>query len=82
MNASRTPNRRTSRWLWACVPLCAVALLALGVAYADNRGQDDQDCEARGRSLREMVDAGELTREQAGERYNAACGERGNERSE
>jgi polyhydroxyalkanoate synthesis regulator phasin len=29
-----------------------------------------------------MVANGELTREEAGARYNAACGERGSERSE
>ena len=34
MIVSETPNRSSSRWLQACVLLCAVVVLPLGVAYA------------------------------------------------
>ena len=58
MIVSETPYRVTSRWLQACVLLCAVVVLPLGLAYA-------QDYEAVGKRLRAAVEAGELTGEQA-----------------
>ncbi|MFC1596555.1 hypothetical protein ACFL5Q_01230 [Planctomycetota bacterium] len=58
MIVSETPYRVTSRWLQACVLLCAVVVLPLGLAYA-------QDYEAVGKRLRAAVKAGELTGEQA-----------------
>lgn len=58
MIVSETPYRVTSRWLQACVLLCAVVVLPLGLAYA-------QDYEAVGERLRAAVEAGELTGEQA-----------------
>jgi len=58
MIVSETPNRVTSRWLQACILLCAAAVLPIGMAYA-------QDYEAVGKRLREAVQEGELTGEQA-----------------
>ena len=58
MIVSETSYRVTSRWLQACVLLCAVVVLPLGLAYA-------QDSEAVGKRLRAAVEAGELTGEQA-----------------
>lgn len=58
MIISETPNRVTSRWLQACVLLCAVVVLPLGMVYA-------QDYEAVGKRLRAAVEAGEITSEQA-----------------
>ena len=43
-------------------------------AIRDRSEQSEDDCEALGRRLREMVTNGELTTEEARERYNAACG--------
>ena len=51
-------NRKNSRWLQACVLLCAVIVLPFGVAFA-------QDYEAVGKRLKAAVAAGELTGEQA-----------------
>jgi len=58
MIVQETPNRVSSRWLQACVLLCAVVVLPLGLAYG-------QDHEAVGKRLRAAVEAGELTGEQA-----------------
>ncbi len=58
MIVSETPYRVKSRWLQACVLLCAVVVLPLGLAYA-------QDYEAVGKRLRAAVEAGEITGEQA-----------------
>jgi len=41
-----------------------------------------RDCEAIGLRLRAMIANSELTPDQARERHNAACGRRGQERSE
>jgi len=57
MIVSETPYRVTSRWLRACVLLCAAVVLPLGLAYA-------QDYEAVEKRLRAAVEAGELTSEQ------------------
>jgi hypothetical protein len=59
MIVSETPNRVNSRWRQACVLLCAMVVLPVGVTYA-------QDYEAVIKRLRAAVEAGELTREQAG----------------
>ena len=59
MIVSETPNRVTSRWLQACVLLCAVVVLPFGMAYA-------QDYNAVEKRLGEAVSKGELTLEQAG----------------
>jgi len=58
MIVSPNPIPGTPRWLFVVILLCAVALLPLGVAYA-------QDFEAVGKRLRAAVAAGELTAEQA-----------------
>ena len=58
MIVSETPNRVSSRRLQACVLLCAVVVLPIGVTYA-------QDYEAVGKRLRAAVEAGELTGGQA-----------------
>ncbi len=58
MIVSETPKRSNSRWLQACVLLCAMVVLPLGIASA-------QDYEAVGRRLKAAVAAGELTGEQA-----------------
>jgi beta-lactamase regulating signal transducer with metallopeptidase domain len=58
MIVSETPNRVNSRWLRACVLLCAAAVLPLGMAYA-------QDYEAVAKRLKAAVEARELTGEQA-----------------
>ena len=59
MIVSETPSRKTSRWLQACVLLCAALTLPLGLAYA-------QDYNAVERRLGEAVSKGELTLEHAG----------------
>jgi hypothetical protein len=63
-----------------------LGLMALGpvTSAQEERGSERsaEDCDAIGPRLREMVENGELTREEAGEQYRAACGERGRERSE
>jgi len=58
MIVSETPKRSNSRWLRACVLLCAVIVLPFGMAFA-------QDYDAVGKRLRAAVRAGELTGEQA-----------------
>jgi len=58
MIVSENPTRANSRWLQATVLLCALVVLPLGIASA-------QDYEAVGRRLRAAVTAGELTGEQA-----------------
>jgi len=58
MIVSRIPNRKGSRWLHACVLLCAVAVLPLELAVA-------QDYEAVEKRLSDAVAAGELSQEQA-----------------
>jgi hypothetical protein len=58
MIVSETPNRSRSRWLEACVLLCAVVLLPLGLAYG-------QDYDAVAKRLGQGVEAGELTQQQA-----------------
>ena len=58
MIVSETANRVTSRWLQACVLLCAAVVFPAGMTYA-------QDYDAVGKRLREAVQAGELTGEQA-----------------
>ncbi|MCK4856973.1 MAG: M56 family metallopeptidase [candidate division Zixibacteria bacterium] len=58
MIVSETPKRSNSRWLQICVLLCAVVVLPLGIASA-------QDYEAVERRLGEGVAEGELTLKQA-----------------
>ena len=58
MIVSETPNRSSSRWLQACVLLCAMFVLPPGLAYA-------QDYEAVERRLGEAVSEGELSLKQA-----------------
>ena len=58
MIVSEIANRVTSRWLPACVLLCAAVLLPMGTTYG-------QDYDAVGKRLRATVQAGELTGEQA-----------------
>jgi len=58
MIVSETLYRVTSRWQQACVLLCAMVVAPCGMAYA-------QDYDAVGKRLREAVQAGELTGEQA-----------------
>jgi beta-lactamase regulating signal transducer with metallopeptidase domain len=58
MIVSDIPNRAKSRWLQACVLLCALVVLPFGVTYAQNY-------EAVGRRLIEAVEAGELSPRQA-----------------
>jgi len=58
MIVSENPTRSNSRWLQAGVLLCALVVLPLGIASA-------QDYEAVGKRLRAAVAAGELTGEQA-----------------
>ena len=58
MIVSETQNRVHSRRLQACVLLCAMVVLPIGVTYA-------QDYEAVGKRLRAAVEAGELTGGQA-----------------
>ena len=59
MIVSETPKSSKSRWLQACVLLCAMVVLPLGIASA-------QDYEAVERRLGEGVAEGELTLKQAG----------------
>jgi polyhydroxyalkanoate synthesis regulator phasin len=58
MIISENARRPNTRWLQACILLCATVALPLGIASA-------QDYEAVGRRLRAAVEAGELTGEQA-----------------
>jgi beta-lactamase regulating signal transducer with metallopeptidase domain/polyhydroxyalkanoate synthesis regulator phasin len=58
MIVSETPNRVTSRWLQACVLLCAMVVLPLGLACA-------QDYEAVAERLGQAVEEGQLTHAQA-----------------
>jgi len=58
MIVSEAPRRSSTRWLQTGILLCAMVVLPLGIASA-------QDYEAVGRRLREAVAAGELTGEQA-----------------
>ena len=58
VSVSENPNRMSSRWLRACVLLCAMLVLPLGVAVA-------QDFKAVERRLGEGVAKGELTLKQA-----------------
>ncbi len=64
MIVSETSNRSNSRWLQACVLLCAVVVLPLGVAHA-------QDCDAVERRLGAAVSDGELSLKQAVVMMNA-----------
>lgn len=59
MMMSETPRRLNSHWLKACVLVCAVVALPLGIAFA-------QDYEAVEERLVEAVSKGELSLEQAG----------------
>ncbi len=59
MIVSETPNRVSSRWLQACILLCAMAVLPFGMAYA-------QDYDAVGKRLKKAVKKGEITQQQAG----------------
>jgi len=58
MIISKIPKRLNSRWLIACTLLCAIFILPLSLAHA-------QDCDAVGKRLRKAVRKGELTKEQA-----------------
>jgi predicted RNA-binding protein associated with RNAse of E/G family len=58
MIVSETLKRVTSRWLQACVLLCATVVLPCGMVYA-------QDYDAVGKRLKAAVEAGELTGGQA-----------------
>jgi beta-lactamase regulating signal transducer with metallopeptidase domain len=58
MIVSANPKRSNTRWLQACVLLCAMVVLPLGIASA-------QDYEAVERRLGEAVSSGELSLEQA-----------------
>ncbi len=58
MIVSDNSNRSKSRWLQACVLLCAIVVLPLGIVSA-------QDYDAVGKRLREAVTAGELSPDQA-----------------
>jgi len=60
MIVSANPISRTPRWLRAVTLLCAVVLLPLGQAFAQ-----EPDYEAVGERLIKAVEAGELTPEQA-----------------
>ncbi len=70
MIASETSNRLTSRWLQACVLLCAVVVLPLGLANA-------QDYGAVERRLGEAVSKGELSLRQAATMMDALRGAAG-----
>jgi len=59
MIVSDNTNRSNSRWLQACVLLCAMVVLPVGIASA-------QDYKAVERRLGEAVSNGELSLEQAG----------------
>jgi beta-lactamase regulating signal transducer with metallopeptidase domain len=59
MIISETSMRPNARWMQVCVLLCAVALLPLGLAYA-------QDYNAVEKRLVQAVNKGELSLEQAG----------------
>jgi len=54
MIVSGTLNRKTSRWLQACVMLCAAAVIPLGMGCAHD---------AAGKRPGKAIEAGELTRE-------------------
>ncbi len=58
MIISEKCNRSDSRWSRMCVLVCALAVLPLGMASA-------QDYKAVGKRLQESVDKGEITRQQA-----------------
>jgi len=58
MIVSDKPDLSNSHWLHACVPVCAMVVLSLGLASA-------QDYDAVGKRLRAAVAAGELTTRQA-----------------
>ena len=64
---SENPNQVNSRWLWACVLLCAVVVLPLGVALA-------QDYRAVEKRLGRAVAEGELSLKQAGIMMDALKG--------
>lgn len=58
MMVSEKPNRSHSRWSRMCVLVCAVIVLPLGLVSA-------QDYEAVGKRLKESVQKGEITQQQA-----------------
>ena len=58
MIVSQKPNRSNSRWSRMCVLVCTVVVLPLGLASA-------QDYEAVGKRLKESVQKGEITQQQA-----------------
>ena len=58
VSVSKNPNRSKSRWLRACVLLCAMIVLPLGVASA-------QDLDAVWKRLQTAVKKGEITEKQA-----------------
>lgn len=58
MIVSETSNRSNSRWMQTCVLLCAMVVLPVGVAYA-------QDCGAVEKRLGKAVSEGELSLKQA-----------------
>jgi len=58
MIVSDKPNPRTSRWLYACILLCAALILPLGLAQG-------QDYEKIGKRLKKAVKKGEITQEHA-----------------
>lgn len=67
MIVSETRNRKTSRWLQACVLLGALIVLPLGLTHA----QDRQDRDAVIARIRAAVAAGEMTGEQGKARLAA-----------
>ncbi len=64
MAVPETPNRANSRRLQACVLLCAMGVLPIGVTFA-------QDYEGAGKRLAAAIEAGELTPEQARAKFQA-----------
>ena len=58
MIVSENRSRANSRWLQACVLLCAMIVLPFGLAYA-------QDYEAVAERLGQAVEEGQLSQKQA-----------------
>lgn len=58
MIVSNNPTFKTSRWLYACILLCAALILPLGLAHG-------QDYEKIAKRLNKAVKKGEITQEQS-----------------
>jgi len=75
MIVSKNSHRRASRLLQACVLICAVVVLPLGVAWAQDAEKDgnqpsiEQRLESIGKRLKGAVERGDMTEEEAWKKW-------------